>query len=177
MEAQTGSGLRLRRHLGRNDLNLSQPKRFMARSFNPHPIVAVTKVVLMAILLTILLFVMRDVVERILSTLLISLWAVAFVFVVISFIAARFHTITLEENSITYNSGILSLRRIVLPYAKITEASYTQTLLQRVFGVGTLNIDTAGGNNVAIHIHDIRYGHLRKILDEINAKGGKDSGI
>jgi uncharacterized membrane protein YdbT with pleckstrin-like domain len=149
----------------------------MERSFNPHPIVAVTKVIIMAALLSILLYVMKDVVERIFSTLLLSLWLVAFVFVTISLIAARFHTLTLEENTIAYNSGILSLRRIVLPYAKITEASYTQSLIQRIFGVGSLNIDTAGGDSVAIRIHDIRYGHLKTILDEINAKGGKDSGI
>lgn len=149
----------------------------MARSFNPHPIVAVTKVIIMALLLTALLYVMKDVVERIFATLLLSLWLVAFIFVSISLIAARFHTLSLEENSIIYNSGILSLRRIVLPYAKITEASYTQSLIQRIFGVGSLNIDTAGGNNVAIHVHDIRYGHLKRILEEINSKGGKDSGI
>lgn len=148
----------------------------MAHSFHPHPIVAVTKVIIMTFFLSALVFVMRDILERILYPLLISLWLVGLVFVLIAFLASRFQTLTLDENSMLFQSGILATRRIMLPYAKITETSYIQGLVQRVFGVGTLNIDTAGGSNMAIHMADVKNDDLKKILSEIRAKGGNGDG-
>jgi uncharacterized membrane protein YdbT with pleckstrin-like domain len=148
----------------------------MAHSFHPHPVVAVTKVIIMTLLLSALVFVMRDILERILYPLIISVWLVGLVFVLIAFLASRFQTLTLDENSMLFQSGILATRRIMLPYAKITETSYVQGLVQRAFGVGTLNIDTAGGMNMAIHMPDVKHDDLKKILGEIRAKGGNGDG-
>jgi membrane protein YdbS with pleckstrin-like domain len=94
----------------------------------------------------------------------------------VAYLASRFQTLTLEENSMLFQSGIISTRRIMLPYSKITETSYAQGLLQRVFGVGTLNVDTAGGANVAIHIPDVRHEDMKAILSEIKARSGKGDG-
>jgi uncharacterized membrane protein YdbT with pleckstrin-like domain len=148
----------------------------MAHSFHPHPVVAVTKVIIMTLLLSALVFVMRDMLERILYPLIISVWLVGLVFVLVAFLASRFQTLTLDENSMLFQSGILATRRIMLPYAKITETSYVQGLVQRAFGVGTLNIDTAGGMNMAIHMPDVKHDDLKKILGEIRAKGGNGDG-
>ncbi|MCI0503729.1 PH domain-containing protein [Candidatus Micrarchaeota archaeon] len=148
----------------------------MAHSFHPHPIVAVTKVVMMTVLLSILVLVMRELLERILYPLMASLWLVGIVFILVAYLASRFQTLTLEENSMLFQSGILATRRIMLPYSKITETSYVQGLVQRVFGVGTLNVDTAGGGNMAIHMPDVKHDDLKRILAEIRAKGGKGDG-
>ncbi|MFH0884713.1 MAG: PH domain-containing protein [Candidatus Micrarchaeota archaeon] len=134
----------------------------MAHSFHPHPIVGATKIFIMTILLSALVYLMRDVLERILFPLIAALWLIGIVFIMIAFIASRFQTLTLEENGMLYQSGILSTRRILLSYAKITETTYTQGLVQRLFGVGTLYVDTAGGSNVAIHMNDLKHSELKK---------------
>lgn len=130
----------------------------------------------MTFLLSALAFVMREILERILYPLLISIWLVGLVFMLIAYLASRFQTLTLDENSMLFQSGILATRRIMLPYAKITETSYIQGLVQRAFGVGTLNIDTAGGMNMAIHMPDVKHDDLKKILGEIRAKSGHGDG-
>jgi len=149
----------------------------MANSFNPHPMVAVTKAVVVAALIIASLFYIRESIADILFTAIIAVVLSCIAYILLAVLVTKFHTITLEEQTITYHSGIISTRKIVLPYAKITEASYTQGLTQRIFGVGTLRVDTAGGADVAIHMADVRYADLKKILDEINKKSGKDGGI
>jgi uncharacterized membrane protein YdbT with pleckstrin-like domain len=138
--------------------------------------VAAVKIFIMEIMLSVFIYVVREYIERIFITLLLALWLIGLAFVLVAFLRAKFHTITLDENTLTYNSGILSLRRIVLPFSRITEASYTQDLVQRIFGVGTLNVDTAGGSDVAIHVHDIKYKDLKMILDDINRRSGRGDG-
>jgi len=73
---------------------------------------------------------------------------------------------------VTYITGILSRKRVVLPYQRISEASYDQGFVQRIFGVGTLRIDTAGGTTMAISVPDIIYKDLQEILGVINKKSG-----
>ncbi len=148
----------------------------MAHSFHPYPIVAAVKIFLMDVLLSALFFFLRDYIESIFITLLLALWLIGFAFMLVAFLRSRFYTVTLEGNTLTYNSGILSLRNVVLPYERITEASFTQDVVQRIFGVGTLNVDTAGGSDIAIHVHDIRHKDLKAILAAINLKGGKGDG-
>lgn len=149
----------------------------MTLSFHPHPIVPAVKILFVEVVLSIILFAVREYVERIFLPLLLALWLIGFAFILIAFLRARFHTLTLEENTLVYNSGILSLRRVVVPFSRITEASYTQDIVQRILGVGTLNVDSAGGSDVAIHVHDIRYKDLKLILNDINRKSGKESGV
>lgn len=148
----------------------------MASSFHPYPIVAITRIFLMGLLLSALMYLLRDYLEGIFPPLIILIWLISAAFMLVAFIATRFHTITLDENTLMYRSGLISLRKVVLPYARITEASYSQGIIQRLFSVGTLNVDTAGGANVAIHINDIKYSDLQLILDEINSKAGKGGG-
>jgi putative membrane protein len=148
----------------------------MAHSFHPHPIVGATKILIMTILLSALVIVMRDVLERILFPLIAALWVIGIIFIAVAFVTSRFQTLTLEENGMLYQSGIISTRRILLSYAKITETTYTQGLVQRLFGVGTLFVDTAGGSNVAVRMNDVKHAELQKILHEIKIKGGNGDG-
>ena len=63
-----------------------------------------------------------------------------------------------------------------MPYVKITEAGYSQGLIQRIFGVGTLTLDTAGGSAVAIYLSDIKRSDIDEVLSEVREKSGKDDG-
>jgi len=148
----------------------------MARSFNPYPVVRVIKIFISVVILSLLLYAVQGYIERIWTILLLAVWLLGIASGMIAIISAKFHTITLDESSMVYQSGILSTRRVVIPYAKVTEASYTQDLIQRIFGIGTLNVDTAGGSNVAIHVLDIKHSHLILILEDIRRKGGKGDG-
>jgi membrane protein YdbS with pleckstrin-like domain len=149
----------------------------MARSFHPYPAIAIAKLFLTALALSVLLYMVRDMLGQSLVTLLIVIWLITALYMLVAFLRSRLSTIELGEQSMTYQAGILSTRKVVLPYAKITEASYAQSLMQRLFGVGNLIVDTASGTPAAIRLDDVRYSDLKEILSVINSKTGADSGI
>ena len=47
----------------------------------------------------------------------------------------------LEQNTVHYREGIFSLRRFAIPFARITNVSYHQSIFQRMFSVGDLIVD------------------------------------
>ncbi len=149
----------------------------MARSFHPSPVVAGVKILIYVLLVTALLVLAQDLLRGMFIQFLAAAWLGGVFFVALAFLTAKLQTITMEENTIAYTSGLLATRRIVLPYAKITETSYAQGVLERILGVGTVSIDTAGGAQIAIHVGNVRYHDIKTLLQEINEKTGKGSGI
>ena len=142
----------------------------MTESFNPVPIVAAVKYTLTGFLLSAALVILGNVIGGISFLLILLVWAVTLFKIAIAFLKAQYHLLTLEKNTILYTYGIVSRNRTVLPYARVTEAGYDQGFLQRIFQVGTLRIDSAGGSATAIYLPDIREIDLKKILKQINKK-------
>lgn len=54
---------------------------------------------------------------------------------------------TLDENSITIKSGIFNKKEISIPYRQIQDVTITQKVSQRMMGVSSLVILTAGHDN------------------------------
>ncbi len=149
----------------------------MPRSFHPTPLVAAVKILLYVVVFTALLMVVQNMLAGLFIQLLAGVWLAGVLFVLLASVTARFQTITLDENTIIHSGGVLATKRTVLPYGKITETSYTQGLLERLLGVGTISIDTAGGSEIAIRVHNVRYEDIKNLMHEINRKTGKDTGI
>jgi membrane protein YdbS with pleckstrin-like domain len=149
----------------------------MAQSFHPTPLVAAVKTLFCVVVLTVLLLVAQSTLMGLLLELLAAVWLAGAIFVLFAFMRARFQTITLDDNAITYSGGILATKQVVLPYERITETSYVQGVLERLLGVGTVSIDNASGAGVAICVHSVRYADIKPLLDEMNAKTGKGAGI
>jgi uncharacterized membrane protein YdbT with pleckstrin-like domain len=149
----------------------------MAHSFHPNPVMPSVKILICLAVLTVLLVLGSDFLGGMFLQLLAATWLAAAVLVLFAFILSKFQTITLDDNTITYTGGVFATRRVTLPYARITETSYVQGLLERMLGFGTVSIDTAGGSAVAIHMGNVRYADIKLLLKEINAKTGKGAGI
>ena len=141
----------------------------MAYSFHPFPIVSSLKVFLICAIITVLLFFVRNYLG---STflLLVGLIALIAVLRIVSFFAiAKSYTISLEGNSIIYTYGILSRKEIILPASKVTESGFSQGILQRLFGVGNLNVDTPGGAEMVLRLKDVKFTDIKKTLDLIKS--------
>lgn len=149
----------------------------MGHSFRPYPVVAIVKLFVVAIAVSAMLLIIRDSISQILLDLLGLTWLVALFYMLVAYLQSRFHVIELQDQVINYNAGLISTKNIVIPYGRVMEASYTQSLVQRLFGVGNLIVDTAGSGNAAIRLYDVKYSDLKAILAEINTKSGKDSGL
>ncbi len=144
----------------------------MPQTFHPFPVGSMARALLGTLILLAIALLIRDYLEPHTLVVLLVIIAVGAVVIAGRFASSRFKSIELGERTITYQSGILSSRKITLAYDKITEASFYQHLMDRVFGVGTLSIDTAGGTPIAIRVQDIRSADYKTIMDRINEKGG-----
>jgi putative membrane protein len=68
-------------------------------------------------------------------------------------------------------SGILTKRRVHIPYQRIQSVNQRMTLLQRVFGVCTLHIDTAGGaHNKAVVVPYVQKSEAERLRRELFAR-------
>jgi len=142
----------------------------MAYSFHPYPLANALQAAVFGIIASILLFLVRDGFGSLLVIALALVWALALLAAIFSFIRAHFQTLTLEENTLSYTTGILSSHRIVLPFSKISEASFSQSLAERIVGIGTIVIDTPGGATQVIRVPSVRYADIKRVMDEINRK-------
>jgi membrane protein YdbS with pleckstrin-like domain len=145
--------------------------------FNPNPVVAAVGYFIIAIVLNIALFFFRSFVGNLLPAVVGLIWLFTVIKIVMRYTHAKFELVSLDEKSMKYTKGIFFQHNIILPYVKITEATYFQTPLQRLFGVGTLKIDSAGGSTVAIFVYDVNKSDIELILQEVNEKAGNDGGV
>ncbi|MBU1166028.1 PH domain-containing protein [Candidatus Micrarchaeota archaeon] len=148
----------------------------MKYSFHPNPVVGMTKIFILAIILTLIVYTYREILKNVAITFLEIIWIISLIYIATIFIMSRFYSITLDEKSVTYKRGIFWTKEIMLPYHRITEATYIQGIVQRILRVGTLIVDTAGGSHMAIHVEDIKSSDLKMIIGEIKTKSHADDG-
>ena len=144
--------------------------------FNPNPVVAAVGYFILALFISIGMYFFKNFLGNYFLLAVAIIWLIAFIKVVLRYASAKFELISLDEKTMKYTRGILFQHNVILPYVKITEATFAQTPLQRIFGVGTLRVDSAGGSVVAIFVHDVNRSDIDLILGEINEKTGKDDG-
>jgi uncharacterized membrane protein YdbT with pleckstrin-like domain len=110
----------------------------MPKVINPTPIVAQAKMVLLAIILTVLLYMVSNYIKGIFVQAVLAVWFLAALGCGLFFITTRFITLEIREKDLLFRRGILSVRTVLISYDKITDTRYTQSLFERIFGVGTL---------------------------------------
>jgi membrane protein YdbS with pleckstrin-like domain len=115
-------------------------------------------------------------IDRIFIPLVGITWLIAVIYIAILYARAKFEVITLEESAIRHTRGVLAQKSVVLSYSKITEATYTQTIFQRVIGIGNMHLDSAGGSMMAIHIMDVKKADIDKTMENARKKSGDEDG-
>lgn len=128
------------------------------------------QVVIFGIILCALLFYYGSPLGDYLSTAILAVAALSMVMILLAFIRSRFETVSLDDKMISHTVGILSTKKVIVPYTKVTEAKYSQGIMHRIFGVGSLRVDSAGGTDVAINVDEVRKADLESILAAINEK-------
>lgn len=79
--------------------------------------------------------------------------AIIGIVVAYQFLSYRHLYFTLGPDEFNLHKGIISKRRVHVPYQRVQSVDQNASLLQRIFGVCTVSIDTAGGSsNKAIQV-------------------------
>lgn len=81
------------------------------------------------------------------------------VFLAVALLRRRCHRYGLASTSVQVTRGVLTRRDWTIPYGNVQAVSVTRGPLQRLVGVCTVRIDTAGGRGLnRPHVHDIDEG-------------------
>jgi uncharacterized membrane protein YdbT with pleckstrin-like domain len=144
------------------------------RKIHPNPIVNEIKVLLLMIFLSALFIYLRGLANLLNDPLMIGMWIVGIFYMLYLMIAARFISLEIGENDILFKRGILNIKTGLVPYKKITDARYAQTIVERLFSVGTLEIDTAGSDTVSVYMRGVPFRDLERIITIIRSKRGDE---
>ena len=137
-------------------------------TFHPYPVISVSKSVLFLAVSVIAIAFFHDTIGDFLIPLLGAAIIIAALFIVRANMIAQACSITLGEDRIRYRFGIMSKHEYVLPYPRITEARFTQGVLDQTFGIGLLSVDTAGEYDKPMRIAGVRMADIRATLDMVN---------
>lgn len=72
-----------------------------------------------------------------------------------------------HDDHVEVNEGFLTVTQDTVPYNRITDVSFTKSVWQRLFDVGTIKLNTAGSNQQEITISYVD--DPEAIYDEISA--------
>ncbi len=84
--------------------------------------------------------------------------------IVVSFIKAKIQYIEVDSEGVTMHSGLFNKKTTYVPYERITNIHTHKSLLERIFGLGGLQVDTAGTNKVEINMGNIPSKYLGKLV-------------
>jgi membrane protein YdbS with pleckstrin-like domain len=121
-----------------------------------------------------LLALMFLVLEPFLGELLMPLaTAVVIVFVAIDIVNYIKYSNTRVENAeagVTFSSGIFRRTVVTYPYGKVTGIRTDVSIIDRLFGLKTLMIDTAGEAGIELIIHDVPAGGCDMFCKELHGR-------
>jgi len=142
----------------------------MADSFHPWPVVRVVSVMFSAAVLCVGIFIYRDTFRDLAIPAIAAVALVSLISCLLAFVRSRFETVSLDDKTISHTTGILTTKKVIVPYDKVTEAKYSQGILHRIMGVGSLRVDSAGGDGIAISMDGVRTPDLERIIGAINER-------
>jgi uncharacterized membrane protein YdbT with pleckstrin-like domain len=107
----------------------------MPYTFHPFPIIRASKNAITTVLLVLLIILFRETLGSL--TIPMALVVIAFggVSVLSAFALASTFSITLGDNTIVYRYGVFTRTEYNLPYSKITEARFSQGILEQFLGL------------------------------------------
>jgi putative membrane protein len=90
------------------------------------------------------------------------------VLTVIHVLAYRNLSFVFDEKEFSLYSGIITKKHVHVPYARVQSVNHRATLVQRLFGVCTVTIDTAGGSaNKAVRVPYVQLGVGERIRTDL----------
>ncbi len=144
----------------------------MVKVIHPNPVVKIAKALLVAVLLTVALYVLRDYTHDAFGWALALIWGIALLSCLLAFISTMFVTLEISENDLVFKKGILAVKTVLVPYNRVSDTRYNQSIVERLFGVGTLEVETASESGVAIRIPAVRYDDVKGIMQSVTGSSG-----
>ena len=93
--------------------------------------------------------------------------------IVAAFIRAKIQYIDVDDEGVTMHTGLFNKKTTYVPYERVTNIQVRRSFVERLFMLGTLQIDTAGTHQIEIIMHNIPSHYLDKIAKSVHGYVGK----
>ncbi len=101
---------------------------------------------------------------------------ISILLILIAFIRAKIQYIEIDEEGMTLHGGLFNKKTTYVPYKRITNIAVHRSIIERVFLLGSLQVDTAGTNQVEINMKNIPAEYLDRIIKSVHKNIKKDDG-
>lgn len=105
-----------------------------------------------------------------LNTAYMVIWGVVALFIIAAFIRAKIQYIDVNSEGVTMHAGLINKKTNYAPYSKIDNVKIDRNLIERVFFLGTLGIDTAASDQIEIQMANVPSHYLTRIQAYIQKK-------
>ena len=142
----------------------------VSETYRAKPFVPIAKSSIIAVVILVAIFQFREALSEFFLPIMGAVIFLAMIKNILIVIKTRERFIRLEENALVYGVGLLSMKEYIMPYNKITEANYTQSIIERIFGLGTLKVDSPGGTDTPVVLPYAAKSDVNRILEVIKTK-------
>ena len=129
--------------------------------------------ILWAVVVGYVITIAREHVEFPLETALGILVAFTLFAMSLAHIRARIQYIQVKGEGLTVHKGLLNKKVMFIPYGRITNLRVNRSILERLFMLGNVEIDTAGTHNVEVMMWNIPSHYLGKLQEAVQNGHGK----
>ncbi|MDO8553489.1 MAG: PH domain-containing protein [Candidatus Micrarchaeota archaeon] len=96
--------------------------------------------------------------------LLAIIWGIAILLMIIAEINKRFVTVDICTEDLTFTKGILKTKATVIKYPSITNLHVNRDILDRILGLGQIQVDTAGSTGIELEVDGLKMEHIKEII-------------
>lgn len=136
-----------------------------------------TRSILAALVFSFILLRLNNWISFPLELVLAAVWGIAVLSVIAAFIRAKIQYIEVDEEGVTLHMGLFNKKTTYVPYERITNVHINRGFVERLFRLGSLEIDTAGTAQVEIRVDSIPSKYLdgiaKAIHGHVNRRGAR----
>ncbi|MBN2478421.1 PH domain-containing protein [Candidatus Micrarchaeota archaeon] len=136
----------------------------------PTPKVQFIQILLSAVILTLLVHFLRSFLGTLTGMLYIGIWVLAVLLGAVAFVVHYFKEIEVEEDHMAVRTGVINSSHVWINYSNVTNVTVRKNLLERIMGVGTLEVDTSGTNKVEVIMSDLNSKDLEDVMKLLKEK-------
>ena len=96
--------------------------------------------------------------------------------IVAAFVRAKIQYIDIDDEGITMHTGLFNKKTTYVPYERVTNVQIHRSFVERLFMLGTLQVDTAGTHQKEIVMENIPAQYLNKLAKGVHSYIGRGGG-
>lgn len=130
--------------------------------------------IIWAVIVGYVITLVRNYVEFPMETVLGILAVFTLFALIVANIRARIQYIEVKGEGLTVHKGLLNKRVMFIPYGRITNLRINRGILERIFMLGSVEVDTAGTNTVEVVMGNIPSHYLGRLQEAVQGKHAMD---